>query len=34
MGKEQEELLLAMSIVARDEAYKHLSEVGREVLER
>ncbi len=33
MGKEQEELLLAMSIVARDEAHKHLSEAGREVLE-
>ncbi len=33
MGEEREELLLAMSIVARDEAHKHLSEAGREVLE-
>ena len=33
MSKEREELLLAMSIVARDEAHKHLSEAGREVLE-
>jgi hypothetical protein len=34
MGKEQEEFLQAMSIVARDEAHKHLSEAGREVLEK
>jgi pyrroline-5-carboxylate reductase len=33
MGKEQEELLLAMSAVARDEALKHLSDAGCEVLE-
>ena len=33
MGEERGELLLAMSIVARDEARKHLSESGREVLE-
>ena len=33
MGKEYEELLPAMSVVARDEAHKHLSEAGREVLE-
>ncbi len=33
MGEEREELLQAMSIVARDEARKHLSEAGREVLE-
>jgi hypothetical protein len=33
MGKEEEALLLAMSIVAHDEAHKHLSEAGREVLE-
>ena len=33
MAEEREELLLAMSIVARDEAHKHLSEAGREVLE-
>jgi hypothetical protein len=33
MGDERDELLLAMSIVARDEAHKHLSEAGREVLE-
>ena len=33
MGDEREELLLAMSIVARDEAHKHLSEAVREVLE-
>ncbi len=33
MGKEQRDLLLAMSMVARDEAHKHLSEAGREVLE-
>jgi hypothetical protein len=33
MGDEREELLQAMSIVARDEAHKHLSEAGREVLE-
>ena len=33
MGNEREELLLAMSLVAHDEAHKHLSEAGREVLE-
>jgi hypothetical protein len=33
MSKEQEELRLAMSVVAHDEAHKHLSEAGREVLE-
>jgi hypothetical protein len=33
MGEEREELLLAMSMVARDEAHRHLSESGREVLE-
>ncbi len=33
MGKDREELLLAMSIVAHEEAHKHLSEAGREVLE-
>jgi len=33
MDEEREELLLAMSIVAHDEAHKHLSEAGREVLE-
>jgi hypothetical protein len=33
VSKEQEELLLAMSIVAREEAHKHLSEAGREMLE-
>jgi hypothetical protein len=33
MGKEQRELLLAMSYVAHQEAQKHLSEAGREVLE-
>ena len=33
MGKEQRDLLLAMSYVAHQEAHKHLSEAGREVLE-
>jgi hypothetical protein len=33
MGKEQEELLQAMSLVAREGAHEHLSEQGREVLE-
>ena len=34
MGKgEREELLLAMGIVAREEAHKHLSDAGSEVLE-
>ena len=33
MADEREELLLAMSIVAHNEAHKHLSEAGREVLE-
>ncbi len=33
MGKEQSDLLLAMSYAAHQEAYKHLSEAGREVLE-
>ena len=33
MSEEREELLLAMSIVAHDEARKHLSEAGSEVLE-
>ena len=33
MGKEQEELLLAMSYAAHQEAHKHLSEAGDEVLE-
>ncbi len=33
MGEEQEELLLAMSYAAHQEAHKHLSEAGREVLE-
>ncbi len=33
MGKEQEALLKAMMMVTRDEAHKHLSEAGREVLE-
>jgi hypothetical protein len=33
MGKEQRELLLAMSYAAHQEAHKHLSEAGREVLE-
>ncbi len=33
MSQEREELLLAMSLVARDEAHKHLSEAGSEVLE-
>ncbi len=33
MGEERDELLLAMSIVAHDEAHKLLSEAGRDVLE-
>jgi hypothetical protein len=33
MGKEQSDLLLAMSIAAHHEAHKHPSEAGREVLE-
>ena len=33
MGKERDELLLATSIVTHEEAHKHLSEAGREVLE-
>jgi hypothetical protein len=33
MGNEREELLLAMSYTAHQEAHKHLSEAGREVLE-
>jgi hypothetical protein len=33
MGKEQRDLLLAMSYAAHQEAHKHLSEAGREVLE-
>ncbi len=33
MGEEQRDLLLAMSYAAHQEAHKHLSEVGREVLE-
>jgi hypothetical protein len=33
MGKEQRDLLLAMSYAAHREAHKHLSEAGREVLE-
>ena len=33
MSEEREELLLAMSVVAHQEAHKHLSEAGREVLE-
>ncbi len=33
MGNDREELLLAMSLVAHQEAHKHLSEAGREVLE-
>ena len=33
MREERDELLLAMSVVARDEAHKHLSDAGREVLE-
>jgi hypothetical protein len=32
-GEERDELLLAMSIVAHDEAHEHLSEAGRDVLE-
>jgi hypothetical protein len=31
--REQKELLLAMSYAAHQEAHKHLSEAGREVLE-
>jgi predicted solute-binding protein len=33
MGEERDELLLAMSYAAHQEAHKHLSEAGREVLE-
>ena len=33
MGEEQKELLLAMAYAAHQEAHKHLSEAGREVLE-
>lgn len=33
MGAGQRDLLLAMSYAARQEAHKHLSEAGREVLE-
>jgi hypothetical protein len=33
MAKEQRGLLLAMSYAAHQEAHKHLSEAGREVLE-
>jgi hypothetical protein len=33
MGDELRDLLQAMSLVAHDEAHKHLSEAGREVLE-
>jgi hypothetical protein len=33
MGKEQRDLLLAMSYTAHQEAHNHLSEAGREVLE-
>jgi len=33
MGKERKELLQAMSIVDREEAHKHLSEAGSDVLE-
>ena len=33
MADEREELLLAMSYAAHNEAHKHLSEAGREVLE-
>jgi hypothetical protein len=33
MSNEREELLLAMSYAAHQEAHKHLSEAGREVLE-
>jgi hypothetical protein len=33
MSEDREELLLAMSMVAHDEAHNHLSETGREVLE-
>ena len=33
MGEGRHELLLAISIVAHDEANKHLSEGGRDVLE-
>jgi hypothetical protein len=32
MREERDELLLAISVVARDEAHKHLSDAGREVL--
>ena len=33
MGKEQRDLLLTMSYAAHQEAHKHLSDAGREVLE-
>ena len=33
MSEEQEELLLAISYAAHQEAHNHLSEAGREVLE-
>ncbi len=33
MGKERDELLLAMYLAARDNALEHLSEEGRRVLE-
>jgi hypothetical protein len=33
VSKEREELLQAMSLVAHQEAHKHVSEAGREVLE-
>jgi hypothetical protein len=33
MSEEREELLLAMSYAAHQEAHKHLSEAGQEVLE-
>jgi hypothetical protein len=33
MGNERDELLLAMSYAAHQEAHKHLSKAGREVLE-
>jgi hypothetical protein len=33
MSEQREELLLAMSFAARQEAQKHLSEAGRKVLE-
>jgi hypothetical protein len=33
MGEERDELLMAMSYAAHQEAHNHLSEAGREVLE-